>query len=383
MNKFLYFLQSTLASLLHPLESFIDRLKYRHTGRKRIVIQAYRGFGAPSHHFSPGRLFLKGRVLEDPVLYPVTPEDGLWRNLVNSYKRFESDEIPFARLKVYHSGGEIEVTANEEGFFTIDLEDGQPIRPPLEVYKLDLNLLEPLCSDQPPVTAQGEVLLLPDGARFAVISDIDDTVVLTKAANPLRTIWTLVSRNAYTRIPFPGTAALYTALWQGATSTEHNPIFYVSTSPWNIYDMLEKYLQVQDFPQKPVFHLRDWGITQREIIPMEHKEHKTIFIRQVLDMYPHIPLILIGDSSQQDPEIYAGIASEFPQRILAIYLREVTRNPRTIDRIHRMRGRLARLGVPAILANDVLPMAQHASDQGWITPSGLERVRRDLTVSTS
>ena len=78
-------------------------------------------------------------------------------------------------------------------------------------------------------------------------------------------------------------------------------------------------------------------------------------------------MILIGDSGQQDPEIYAGVADDYAGRVLAIYLREVTGRPARIESIHRLRARLARRGIPVILAESVLPMAEHAAGRGWIS----------------
>src|SRR5687768_17759104 len=87
------------------------------------------------------------------------------------------------------------------------------------------------------VRSKGHVLV-PYGARFGVISDLDDTVVRSSATSVLKMACIVVRNNAHTRLPFEGVAAFYRALQLGPASESSNPIFYVSSSPWNSYDIL-------------------------------------------------------------------------------------------------------------------------------------------------
>jgi Uncharacterized conserved protein len=128
--------------------------------------------------------------------------------------------------------------------------------------------------------------------------------------------------NARTRLPFPGVAAFYQALEQGGDGARLNPIFYVSSSPWNIYDIIADFMDIQRIPTGPI-HLRDWDIGLSALSSRRLKTHKEPIIREIHDMYPSLPFILIGDTSQHDPEIYGQIVSEFPNRIRAIYIRDV------------------------------------------------------------
>ena len=94
--------------------------------------------------------------------------------------------------------------------------------------------------------------------RFGIISDIDDTVIRTDATSLLGTFRSTMLANARTRLPFPGVAALYRALHGAGT----NPLFYVSSSPWNIYDMLSDVLAIRGIPAGPLL-LRNWGLERR------------------------------------------------------------------------------------------------------------------------
>ena len=71
-----------------------------------------------------------------------------------------------------------------------------------------------------------------------MISDIDDTIVRTGATSLLMMLRVVLLSNAHTRLPFQGVAAFYGALARGASGQDSNPLFYVSSSPWNLYDVL-------------------------------------------------------------------------------------------------------------------------------------------------
>jgi len=363
-----------LARILHTIEQIFDRIKYRHTGKSLIWIQAYRGFG------NANKIFIKGRVLESRQVQPAKRDDSLWKNLVNSFHRFESDEIRHARLLVLYAGTELEIQANEEGFYETWLEPGVPVNSSdnQDLQPLEIILLKPVRPEQGPVHSTGTVVLPEPDCPLGIISDIDDTIIHTDVSNPLKTIWNLISNNAYTRQPIPGFSAFYRGLARGISGNQNNPFFYISTSPWNIYDVLDQFLEIRNFPPNPILYLRDWGITQKELVPLEHAEHKTVFILKILDLYPRMKFLLIGDSNQQDAEIYSRIALSHPQRICAIYLREVNPSPDQRERIHRLRAKVARKNIPVILSDSVLQLAEHAASHSWIDQTCLVEVNKDV-----
>jgi phosphatidate phosphatase APP1 len=364
-------MKKLLSRFLYKLEAIYDRWKYRKLGNRPVRIQPFRGYGTPSE------LFFQGRVLEDLPVGPARPEDSLWKILLDSIKRFESDEVPFARLKVSVHDTVVEVRANDEGYFQAWFKLPDPVR--LEAgqqcLSASVELLEPLCPGHAPLQVEAQVCIPQRGCRFGVISDIDDTIVQTNVLTPWKLILTLFFRSALTRRSYPGMAAFYRGLWRFQPGEPVNPFFYISASPWNLYDLLEEYMSYQKFPPDPVMVLRDWGISQHEILPTDHNKHKLGFIRLILQMYSNLNFILIGDSGQQDPEIYTRLVERYSHRILAIYIREVTRRPERIAEIERLRERISLKEVPLILAENTLQMAEHAAAQGWISPQALVEVR--------
>ena len=364
--------QKVLASFVVDVENHFDLLKYRLRerigGRDPIMIVPYRGFGTAE------KIYIKGRVLEDKGITSAMDNDSLWDNLVNMYRRFESDEIPYARVRVRFQDAEQEAQANIEGFFEAWIETGGKLEEDKLWHSVEVELLEPQRPGYPRVHAEGQVLVPPAGAQFGVISDIDDTVLQTDATHLIQMARTVFLGNARTRMPFKGVAAFYRALFHGGQAQGINPLFYVSSSPWNIYDLLSDFFSLQDIPIGPILFLRDWGISKEELLPTQHRSHKLEAIRKVLDLYPHLPFLLIGDSGQEDPEIYAEVVRLYPRRILAIYIRNVSRDLKRPEAIHALAKEVAEAGSTLILADDTLPMARHAAEQGWIPAEELPRI---------
>ena len=340
-----------------------------------IQIVPYRGFGNST------TFFLRGRVLEDKKIGLSTDKDSAWRNLQNAWKRFESDEIGGARVRVSKDGIYQEVTTDSEGFFAVTLETPQPVANQNFWQELDVELLSPLHPPQGAVKEKGQVLVPTELARFGVISDMDDTVLQTNAASILQMAKNVLFGNARTRLPFKGVAAFYQAL-QEEDGEPANPLYYVSSSPWNLYDLLMEFFQIQKIPIGPLL-LKDWGITGIEALPQRHRAHKLNSIRQILDLVTDLPFILIGDSGQKDPEIYHEILSLYPKRILAIYIRNVSRGIRRASAIRELAKKVVDEGSTLILADDTLAAARHAIEQGWIKPDKFPEIVAEKNADES
>jgi phosphatidate phosphatase APP1 len=298
---------------------------------------------------------LCGRVLQDEGFRPASGSDRRWRNLVAFLKRMESDETPGARLRATFGGSSVETISDGEGYFSVEFE--APGSSP-GWHEIRLELLDRRAAET------GRVLVPPPDAEFGVVSDLDDTVIQSDVTHKLRMLVKLALSNAHTRKPFQGVAAFYRALHRG-----RNPFFYVSKSPHNLYAPLVEFLQQQQLPAGPLL-LRDYGLRTK-------KDHKARAIENILATYPALRFILIGDSGEQDPEIYADILSRFPERIRVIYIRSIDRSAARLKAVGKLVEQVASTGCQLVLAEDSEFAAAHAAAEGLIPAAELSRVRID------
>ncbi len=368
---------------LNWVEDRVDGWRYqlrrRLSAGRPVEIVTYRGYG------NERRLWMIGRVLEDRRVPPASADDSAWRNLRSMFRRAMTNEIPSALVRARFRGREEVIRADLEGFFEVSIPlEGTQAEPGLW-HTVDLDLLEPELPGRPQVSATGQVEVPAPDARFGVISDIDDTVIHTHANHWLPMARTVLLGNAYTRLPFPGAAAFYRALQRGFTSYPGNPLFYVSNGPWNLYDLVTEFLVLNDIPLGPII-MRDWGLSSKGLWPFRPHTHKLDAVRHILDFFPDLPFILVGDSGERDPEIYGEVVRLYPGRILAVYIRAVrdhlspldTRGAERVRTMQVLAQEVANSGSRLVVAETTVPLAEHAHEQGWIDEDSVADIRAEV-----
>lgn len=397
-----------LRSGLHSVEKGLDRvsLRIKHGlgWRDPIRILPYRGFG----NRQSGELL--GRVLENKDIRPPKDNDPWWRNAAAAVRRFMTNEIPDVRIEGRFRGITHTVTTDEEGYFLLrfscpnDEADGVSVntssqrigqRPessasnqaaaeksvrddvtvrelaPPELWEtVDLTLRNRMSEGDMPM-ATGRILVPPDEAEFGVISDIDDTILESYATDFFRMARLTLFNNAYTRTPFRKVAPFYRALQAGTRGSGPNPIFYVSSSVWNIYDLLDDFMRLHGIPEGPIL-LRDLGFHRYNKTLRSRHDHKLEKIDSIMSYYPWLPFVLIGDSGQCDPYIYQEAARRHPGRIAAIYIRDV--RDRNRERVLQLVEELKRERVDMLLMKDAADAAQHAAAIGLISRDALPEI---------
>jgi phosphatidate phosphatase APP1 len=347
------------------LEKRFDEFRFSFKRRFGLLdpfeILPYRGHGTDRE------LFLAGRVLEETGITRSGRDDTIWLNVLNMLRRFASDEVAGARVLATFGELRAETVTDEEGFFEVRFRLDKPLGDSSRWHQVDLELLSPSPGGGE-VRSQGHVLV-PHGAAFGVISDLDDTVVRSSATNLLKMAWIVVRNNAHTRLPFEGVGAFYEALRRGEGGDAFNPIFYVSSSPWNIYDLLEDFLNVHGIPPGPLF-LKDWSPT----VLGKHQDYKLGVIRTLLETYEELPFVLLGDSGEQDPEIYLRVIREHPGRIETVYIRDVSPDKRDAA-VQLIASEARRLGTEMVTVPETVTAAEHAVSAGLISPESLARIR--------
>ncbi len=362
--------KTSLQSVVERADDWCDEIRYRLSTfdepDEDIFIFPYLGFG------NHDKIILRGRVLEKDDETLANETDSWMRNLVRTFRLFKTKEVPYARLKAVFGTLESEIEANVEGYFDVELNSGER-NEGVFLHELGLELLRPTLENAP--TAKGQILIPPASAKFGVISDIDDTVIKTNVTNRLKMLATTLLTNEYTRLPFEGVAEFYRALRDGRDGNENNPIFYVSSSPWNFYALLTAIFNKRGIPPGPIF-LKDFG-THTPFTASEHQAHKLENIRQVLDMYPHLSFILIGDDGEQDPQIYRQVVSEYPNKIRVIYIRKVRENVANDEEVLNLIREVRESGSQLIFVPDSEYAALHAAGENLIAAKSVSQVSEE------
>lgn len=164
------------------------------------------------------------------------------------------------------------------------------------------------------------VMIVSDHATTGLVSDIDDTIVVTWLPRAMLAAYNSFVLHTDMRQPVPGMAEFYHNLLD---SSPDAPVFYLSTGAWNVYSTMLSFIQHNELPIGPML-LTDWGPTPTGLF-RSGQEHKKTQLRNLLIMFPNISWYLVGDDGQHDPLIYDELARAHPRRVRGIALR--TLNP--------------------------------------------------------
>lgn len=343
--------QPALERLLLAADRAVSGYVQPRRARGKLILQPYVGWGTPH------AVELTGRVLLPRTLAPPKKGDARWRNFRSILRRLLSREVAGVRVTGTLGGIQASSVSDDDGYFTLTFAPAAPL--PGGWHEAALSI------EGRAGTTRARVQVVST-ARFGVISDLDDTVLRSDVTSLPRMLALSLTGNARTRLPFPGVGALYRALTSDGEA--RNPIFYVSSSPWNFFDLLWQFLDYRRIPLGPLF-LRNWG---RDLLA-GHGGHKHGIIERLFQRYPDLGFVLIGDSGEHDPEIYAEVVRRHPGRVLAVYIRDVTAGQRDAG-VLRLREELRRVGSDLVLAADSLSAATHAMALGLITPGEVRSV---------
>ena len=273
------------------------------------VVKPYMGYLAGN------RIYCVARVLKD---FKVDwKKSGRWSLFGASLKRFYSNEIPYATVQVNFLNHTFIVDANKEGFIVLDEEIPIAMKEekvlPISFKILNVPTTRIAISEK---FFQGEILN-PADPEHIIISDIDDTIIHTNVLSKVRMVYNSIMVGFEKRKMVTKANEFLQVLSQ----QRKFPVFYVSNSPYNLYEYLRRFMAYNQFQKGPLF-LRDFG-RQNTILPEDSSSHKHYVIEKLLERYPQSRFILLGDGAEHDPYIYHDMKKKYTDRIAYIFLRKI------------------------------------------------------------
>lgn len=264
------------------------------------------------------RIMVQGRVVESYKQSRPSARKTYLQNLLATIRRYAGSSVPEAKVEVEFQGVVQVLESDADGIFHSSFD--RKGSPGTGNQRIAFRLLpeEGLQPEQEQVNV-GVHCYASDHPR-GIISDVDDTILISHATRVGRKLWLSIAKNAYTRRPFPGVSAFYKAL----TNHGEHPVFYISSSDWNLVDLIRDFLDYRNIPQGTML-LKDLHVDLKNIWKSGggSHQHKLEKVELLMELFPGMKFILIGDSGQHDPELYAEVITRHPGRILAVYIREV------------------------------------------------------------
>ncbi|MFC7550595.1 App1 family protein [Plantactinospora sp. GCM10030261] len=282
------------------IEDAIHQVVERRLRRRgwRPAIVAYTGYGAPGWTRVMARVLLSRHDARSTR----RPEK------VRGWRSFTTLPAKHTPVVIEAGGRRHEARTDRSGF--IDITVDADLTPGWGAVRVS-------CADADPVDAP--VRILDPAVRFGIISDIDDTVMVTALPRPLLAAWNTFVLDEHARAAVPGMAVLYERL---VAAHPGAPVFYLSTGAWNVAPALTRFLSRHLYPAGPLL-LTDWGPTHDRWF-RSGQEHKRATLARLAREFPDVRWLLIGDDGQHDQEIYAEFAAAHPTSVAGVAIRRLS-----------------------------------------------------------
>ncbi len=268
------------------------------------TIDLYPGYGTTD------TLYVEGRVVErtEPAA-AFTDADAARDNFTRTTSGFLIDEVEGREVSLsVAGGGEARAVSDDDGYVAAALD--APATPGwTEIAARGADL-----------SATGEALVVASDSVIGIVSDIDDTVMITEVGDLWRMLGNTLFLNPLQREAVPGVAALYACVLARNSTPAAAPMFYLSSSPDQLDGYLRAFLEANDLPRGALITRRiDFdgeGDPLRDAVAYKSAEIETLFAR-----VPDVPFVLVGDDGEHDPAVYALMRERHPERVAAIWIR--------------------------------------------------------------
>ncbi|BDI59880.1 phosphatase domain-containing protein [Qipengyuania nanhaisediminis] len=330
------------------------------------------------------RLVLSARAIRAGE--PVFEKRSFLRDVRTMARQYLSHEVPGLAVTLEYTpeNGEPvsqQVVTDAEGYALFDLPLGDGAPPP-ERTRWEEAVLRWETREGKVAAARAYVIAPGSQTRMGIISDIDDTILETGITGSFRKIarnWKRVMRQMpVDRVEVPGAAAFYAAIGGNPAGSREpaeaidalaprarvRPVFYVSSSPWNLFSYLVTFKRSRGLPLGPIM-LRDWGFNRRTLGKKSHGSHKREAIEQILETFPELRFALVGDDTQRDLAAFGAIAAKYPGRIAAVFIRAAAGEPLDADEV-AAKDMIAEAGVPFWSGSD------YREAKSFLTSAGLD-----------
>ena len=315
------------------LEDWLHDVRERWARRRGHLptIVPYTGYGSTEWV----RVFC--RVLLSKPIAPDEPSKRRRRRGeqgIRGWRSFTSVPVGDVSVVIEVGGERIEVLADRGGVVDTKI----PVRLTPGWHRATISTAEA-------VTVEAPIWIVGPDVEFGIISDIDDTVMVTALPRPFVAFWNTFVLDEHARIPTPGMAVLFERLVRAHPGA---PVIYLSTGAWNVAPTLTRFLSRNLYPAGPIL-LTDWGPTHDRWF-RSGRAHKEENLRRLAREFPQVRWLLIGDDGQHDEELYARFAADHPERVAAVAIRRLSTGE-------------------AVLAGGRTKAEEHDTDLPWVSAS--------------
>lgn len=335
-----------------PKVMWLARLEYRfHSWRERRArarglrpgVTPYPGYGGV------GWVRVLGRVLIVPPM-PHRHRSSTYAS-VRGWRSFAAVPVGYATVAVTIEGHTHDVFSDRGG--VIDVVLPARLAPGWQTLSMTVEGGDPV---------ETRVFVVGPDVRFGIVSDIDDTVMVTALPRPLIAAWNSFVVDEHARQPVPGMAVMMDRL---VRANPGSPLIYLSTGAWNVAPTLLRFLSRHVFPPGALL-LTDWGPTHDRWF-RSGREHKTSNLRRLAEEFPNVRWLLVGDDGQHDDDIYTTFTREHSENVAAVAIRRLSPTEAVLAGGRTVVDDHTAAGVPWVTESDGAGLLERLEEVGVVS----------------
>lgn len=334
--------------------------------RKNPVLVVYPAYANET------QLVVSGHLLKEMPKRWFPESKRWWRNMKTMIKLFMLKGIEQEEIQLHFSSENYQTITDKRGYFHFVVPHKQLFSPGQHEF-----IVKWLPSGEDYAAhLKAEVtgtLIRPSVKTPAVITDVDDTLMISHSRTLVKKLITLLTKRPDQRHVFNDVARHYSLLNRSFEAyTEGVSFFaYVSSSEWNLYPFIHEVCRINNLP-RGVFLLRRLKVGLRDLLRTGagSHAHKLRKIGKLLMFYQEMSFVLLGDDNQQDPEIYRRIARLFPEQVSCIYIRNARKSKRAS--VIELSARLNSEGIHCFYYKNSSEAIQHSIEIGLIKEAAAE-----------
>jgi phosphatidate phosphatase APP1 len=276
------------------------------------ILKLYRGYA------NEQELIVMGHVFKPTSMEEYNFQKKNLKNATSVIKMFQIKTQANADVYLKHNNSKIHTKTLVDGYFKFCVPLDQDTNYGWIDYEVSIIYKNGTITTK-------DSYIRPHKGNLGIISDIDDTFLVSHTLNPLKKLYVLLFKNVNKRKIYEDVVTHYQALSTAGREKkeEFNAFFYVSSSEWNLYRFITKFTEIHQLP-KAVLLLKDikTSLTDFFLTGRGDHNHKFDKIKHILEFYPNLEYVLLGDDSQHDPYLYEAICKIFPVTVKAVYIRQ-------------------------------------------------------------
>ena len=269
-------------------------------------IQVYNAYGN-SH-----KVFIEGRMVYKKNYNQPLEDDTLFHNMWRKIKQLTSNEIKNEKIIAYIDNEICSTVGDDEGYFEFNIKSDQELYTGYKSIALQIENNPTILNINATITRNKAI---------GIISDFDDTVIISDVTNKLKLIDNLLLKNYKQRKVVPGMAERFQEILAQNSPNIPSTLFFVTGSPNQLFNSIERFLDYHDFPKHVLITKQIHGYDTDPIF--DQFEYKMQKIEKLFELYPAMQWIMFGDSGEKDKEVYEALSKKYPLKVKFYYIRNV------------------------------------------------------------